>query len=85
MRTMCSEINKKPAARFGVFTALLLKVKVFMVFYNKGTGFRDNRQMVARLSALRTGRLYPQQIPDSISVRCRVDPRAVMRPEGLRQ
>ena len=61
---MCSEINKKSTARFGGFTALLLKVKVFTAFYNKGTGFRDNRQMkVARLSALRTGHLYPQQIP----------------------
>ena len=57
---MCSEINKKSTARFGGFTALLLKVQVFMVFYNKGTGFRVNRQMkVARLSALRTSQLYP--------------------------
>jgi len=49
--------------------------------------FPDNQQMkVVRLSAISTGRLYPQEkFQVLISVTVRVNARAIMWPEGLSQ
>ena len=75
-----------------------VKVKVKQSLYRPGQAtwefrdvkaprFQDSRQMmVVRLSALSTGRLYPQEIFLVFTyVRCWGDPRTIVRPEGLRQ
>ena len=76
------------------FMTVKVKVKVKQFHYRpwgfqevEAPRFQDNQHMkVARLSALCTGCLYPQEIfLVLISVRGWVNPRAIMGPEGLCQ
>jgi hypothetical protein len=78
----------------GVKNLNVIQVKVKQFHYRpwgfqevEAPRFQDNQHMkVARLSALRTGCLYPQEIfLVLISVRGWVNPRAIMGPEGLCQ
>ena len=63
-----------------VLQSLYMPLGLLKEFLNNG------HMKMTRLSALRTGRLYPQEIPlVLISVRGWVDPRAVVRLEGLSQ
>jgi hypothetical protein len=74
---------------------LRLKVKVKQSRYSPGVAQRvagnkgsqiswQRHRMIVSLSALRTGRLYPQELHVVlISVRGGVDPRDIVRPEGL--
>jgi len=80
-----------------IYIYIIIKVKVKQSRYRLGqalrvTGveaprFQDNRHTkVVRLSALRTGRIYPQEIfLVLISIRGWVNTRAIVRPEGLCQ
>jgi len=81
----------------GCNTIYNIKVKVKQSRYRLGvaqgvSGSKSSQiswqqhRMVVRLSALRIGHLYPQEIRlVLISVRGWVDPRAIVRPEGLCQ
>ena len=87
---MCSRFHK--FTFLITFFYIFVRVKVKLSLYRpigvqKVEAFRISRHMkVVRLSALSTGRLYRQErSPVFICVSGWVNPRAIVRPEGLRR